>query len=130
MLAALRAVLLALAVAVVACGPFTAPTPTFTDPSKPVSVHKGETFELRLESNPTTGYKWFIATPPDPAVVTGGDRRYDGPDGPGVGAGGHEVFTYRAVATGRTEIVMFYSRSESVRTEPQAMTRTWTITVS
>ncbi|HOF05173.1 MAG TPA: protease inhibitor I42 family protein [Syntrophales bacterium] len=63
-----------------------------------------------IPSNPTTGYRWQLTSPPD-----GGRLRLTGqeyvPGPPGlVGAGGQEVWTFRTVGLGETTISLGYLR--------------------
>jgi inhibitor of cysteine peptidase len=45
---------------------------TEADTKAPVAVRVGETVDLRLSENPSTGYVWSVAfDPPDAAAVTG-----------------------------------------------------------
>jgi inhibitor of cysteine peptidase len=83
--------------------------PIYSDESVPITVAPGSDFAIRLASNATTGYRWELHTPPDSAVVNLRDSRYDGPDAPLVGAGGHEVWTFHAVAPGQTTIGLRYA---------------------
>jgi inhibitor of cysteine peptidase len=83
--------------------------PTYSDETTPITAAPGSDFAIRLGSNPTTGYRWELRTPPDGGVVTLRDSRYDGPDAQLVGAGGHEVWTFHAVAPGTTTIGLRYA---------------------
>lgn len=45
---------------------------TEADAKAPIAVRVGETVDLRLSENPSTGYVWSLAfDPPDAAAVTG-----------------------------------------------------------
>lgn len=65
---------------------------------QPVELHVGQKVELAIAGNPTTGYKWKIASLPE-GLVQVGDVTYvaDPADGPGgqrrVGVGGRFIFT-------------------------------------
>lgn len=76
----------------------------------PITVKVGEEFEVTLDSNPTTGYGWRIAAPPDKVilVLVGAEYR---PDGKGMaGSGGKEIYTFKALAPGETTITFTYVR--------------------
>ena len=85
---------------------------TFTadDLNAPIEVDAGSTFQIVLDSNPTTGYAWQVEDKPDPAVVKYSGSEYE-PD-PGSedreGGGGEEALTFEAVAAGETEIGLVY----------------------
>ena len=82
----------------------------FSDPSAPIEVGKGQTFVLTLRSNPTTGYIWQPAEPFDERVLRFIGHEYRS-DHPGLtGAGGREIWTFKAVGTGETRIMLKYVR--------------------
>ena len=70
----------------------------------------GERFSIRLDANPTTGYRWRLATAPDPHVATLVGSTYEANDGGRTGAGGEETWTFVARGPGRTHIVFEYLR--------------------
>lgn len=57
----------------------------------------GERATIRLEENPTTGFRW--AADFDDAVIALVDDRYEGPEEPR-GAGGVRVLVFEAVRSG------------------------------
>ena len=79
----------------------------YADPETTIQVTAGEEFAIALEGNPTTGYTWQVHTDSrhlellDQTFVRGGER---------VGAGGQEVFRFRVLAAGETEIACEYRR--------------------
>lgn len=85
---------LTLFLAVGACGE-TTKVLTDADSTNEVLLDSGEQFEVRLESNPGTGYSWVIA---DELVVpvTLVEERYEEPDTDLVGAPGEQVFVFEA----------------------------------
>ncbi|MFH1150764.1 MAG: protease inhibitor I42 family protein [Actinomycetota bacterium] len=76
-----------------------------------MKVKEGQDFTISLKSNPTTGFQWELAEPLDEKVVTKVSSEYK-PDVSGgssaVGAGGVEVWTFRATGRGDTEIKLKY----------------------
>ena len=80
-------------------------------------VAPGGRFDVRLESNPTTGYAWALRAGADSGVVRLVGSRFVPPVPPAgggpapVGQGGHEVFSFEAVAPGRTTLDFAYARS-------------------
>lgn len=90
----------------------------FTDPAVPIRVKSGTEFTIRLPSNPTTGYRWDLSSPPDEAVVKFASKDYK-PSGTGLmGAGGMETWTFKAVARGKAEIFLHYARPWEKGVEP------------
>jgi len=76
-----------------------------------MEVVAGEVFDLTLQSNPTTGFRWDLAGPVDEAVVSLVEHRYMPPAKQIPGRGGSEVWSFRAVGPGETDIVLVYARS-------------------
>ncbi len=97
-------------VSLFACSPSPTPNPAgntrpaITDSAQPIEVQTGEMFHIVIDSNPTTGYHWevvgelngveFISTEytADEPVITG--------------SGGVDVWTFKAVASGETQITL------------------------
>lgn len=93
-----------------------------------ITATAGSTFKVSLAANPTTGYVWSITKAPDTKVVTQqGEPTYIWPvsSSATVGAGGTEVWTFKAVAAGSTNIV-FTNTQVGNTTAPPA----WTHNVS
>jgi inhibitor of cysteine peptidase len=63
-----------------------------------VEVEAGAQFEVRLESNPSTGYAWEVSAMTTPDLVTLDRRTHVGPDTDLVGAAGTDVFVFTAGA--------------------------------
>ena len=78
------------------------------NPIKIVQVNKE--FRIALSSNPTTGYLWM--TKFDPNYLQLVNSTYIAyPTRPGiVGSGGIQIFTFKAIKPGNTEITMQYQR--------------------
>jgi inhibitor of cysteine peptidase len=73
-----------------------------------VSVTSGEDFTIKLESNPTTGYKWQPTYDDTYVKLISNDFMQATKL---MGAGGLERFIFRAVKSGNTEIEMLYKRA-------------------
>ena len=71
-----------------------------------VTARVGETIEVSLAENPSTGYRWELAAV-DSSVASAEGSRFS-PAGGGIGAGGtrHMTFRVRAAGTGRIELVL------------------------
>ncbi|MBN1919027.1 MAG: protease inhibitor I42 family protein [Verrucomicrobia bacterium] len=99
------------------------------DEGEAVTLKVGQTLEIRLESNPTTGFGWEVLEI-DPAVVEQeGETVYEASktDGHTVGSGGWETFTFKAVEAGTVELKLVYRRSWEVDVAPE---KTFTVTVT
>ena len=79
----------------------------YVDPGVAIQVAVGEEFALELAGNPTTGYMWQINADSRHLELLG--QKFEA-GGAGVGAGGREVFHFRALAAGDTEIACEYRR--------------------
>jgi inhibitor of cysteine peptidase len=75
-----------------------------------VHVRPGQTFEVELESAATGGYEWQLARALDERVVNLIHHTYVAPDPRQRGTPGREVWTFRAVAPGASEISLAYVR--------------------
>lgn len=79
-----------------------------------LEVQAGETFEVKLCSNPTTGFQWSEeAEISDPAVLQQEDHKFIGPESelpPPPGTPGQEVWTFKALNKGSSSIYLEYSR--------------------
>jgi len=68
----------------------------------------GERFEIRVPSNPTTGYKWFLKYNEVSLHLA---REEYVRSSEHLGAAGHQVFTFMAKEKGETHIFLEYKRS-------------------
>ena len=77
---------------------------------KPITVTVGQQFKITLPYNVTTGYQWQFAKSPDPKLLKLLDTEYKRPDSKLVGAGGDQVWTFQALAEGKTAVGLNYVR--------------------
>lgn len=79
-----------------------------------------DTFQIKLESNATTGYSWSPAKDTNFEVLTVASSEYvqSSKNKDMVGSGGYEVFTFNAVGKGQTELVLEYQRLLEEGVEP------------
>ncbi|MDY0039216.1 MAG: protease inhibitor I42 family protein [Desulforhabdus sp.] len=75
-----------------------------------IQASPGEEFAITLQSNPTTGYRWELAAPLEEEVVKLVGNVYQSPETKLIGAGGQEVWTFKAVGQGEIIIQMKYVR--------------------
>jgi inhibitor of cysteine peptidase len=82
--------------------------PETTDHTQLITVKAGETFDLVVPSNSSTGYRWDILPELDVNIVEFVAQDYI-PEQPIMpGSGGVDVWTFRAVNPGDTTIVLGY----------------------
>jgi inhibitor of cysteine peptidase len=74
-------------------------TLTQADRDKVVGTRVGDTLVLRLDENPTTGYRWAVETG-DEAVVALQSAAYVHARSAGVGSGGQRSFTFHTKKAG------------------------------
>ncbi len=78
---------------------------------KTVEIAVGGTLTVTLESNPTTGFQWELASISDQAVLEKQSNTFETPEDTGmVGSPGKEVWTFRALKKGTSTISMEYGR--------------------
>ena len=90
------------------------------DSGKTVTVRPGDTVRIKLKSNRTTGYSWALAGKLDETVLKSEGNEYKVDEHPAgmVGVGGNDVWTFTALAPGRTEIALGYARPWEKDKEP------------
>ena len=84
---------------------------TYTDSGQTIDVSVNQEFVIALGSNPTTGYSWQVSH--DENMLELVESKYEtGEEAKQgvVGAGGVELFRFKALKIGRTEITMVYKR--------------------
>lgn len=78
-----------------------------------IDMRLGETVDLLLTSNPTTGYFWYVTRNEGGTVVSVSDTYTADPAPEGlVGSGGVQLFIFEAVAIGDGDLTLSYQRSE------------------
>lgn len=83
--------------------------PAFSD-EKVLKIKAGETFNIELNSNPTTGYQWQLVKPLDKNIIELVSSYYISPKTNLMGAGNKEIWIFRAVKPGKTTISFKYVR--------------------
>lgn len=87
---------------------------TFTDPASgtDITLRPGGKLELKLYSNPTTGYFWYLKDIDASKIDQLSDGYFADPAPEGItGSGGHQMFVFEALATGNSKLVLSYERS-------------------
>jgi predicted secreted protein len=77
-------------------------------------LERGQILVVTLETNPSTGYKWELDEQYESILLQLGEVEFkssDTGDPPAVGAGGWEIFRFRAVSAGQMPLLLFYHRS-------------------
>jgi inhibitor of cysteine peptidase len=102
----------------------------YLNPGAPIQVAAGRKFIIRIQANPTTGYGWQLSKPLDEAMVILVTNTYaqQATPRPLAGVGGHELWTFKAVGRGQTEIALKYVRPWE-KDQPPAATNVFTVIV-
>jgi len=80
---------------------------------KEIKLQVGDTLEVALESNPTTGFQWVLVENSDEIASQQVGHvyvPYGNTDPPLPGVGGKELWTFKALQKGETTITMEYSQ--------------------
>lgn len=91
-----------------------APVQTFTDPENgtTVTMRPGGKLNLKLDSNPTTGYYWYLKDIDASRVDQLSEDYFADPAPEGLtGSGGHQMFVFEALQIGKSNLVLSYERS-------------------
>jgi predicted secreted protein len=91
-------------VAIPTTDPASSTRPAITDPFQPMEVLAGETFNIVIDSNPSTGYHWEIVGELNSVEFVSTEYTADEPVAPG--SGGVDVWTFKAVSSGETQITL------------------------
>jgi inhibitor of cysteine peptidase len=93
---------------------------TDSDQGGHIELQAGQTLIVSLVSNPTTGYSWQISENDTVILVQQGEVEYQqDPKSEGlVGAGGTEIFRFKAQAVGQVNLTLIYHRPWEVDVDP------------
>jgi len=80
------------------------------DASKVIVLEPGRTFQIVLQSNPTTGYGWHLSID-QPNVVKEVAENYIADSSGRVGVGGETTWTLRTHVSGIAKLTFSYGRS-------------------
>jgi inhibitor of cysteine peptidase len=98
-------VMMAILLGLVACSATKLLLVDSSSSGKEVTMAVGDTLTVTLESNVTTGYSWTeYCNIDDAAVIQQIDHIYQSPATPIPGAGGKEVWTFKALKAGKSRI--------------------------
>jgi predicted secreted protein len=91
---------------------------------EPIEAEVGESFEIKLDSNATTGYEWQLAGRPDPDVVSFEESTYELDEGSEDtdGGGGEQTLRFDAVGEGETTIRFEYVFTGGEERDPASLT--------
>jgi len=79
------------------------------DSGRVIKMKPGDTVEIVLDANPTTGYQWK-ALPWDTKVIEQIDKPAYKSRSEAIGSGGELTFYFKALSTGQTPLKFIYFR--------------------
>ncbi|MCK5450520.1 MAG: protease inhibitor I42 family protein [Candidatus Omnitrophica bacterium] len=87
------------------------------DSNKGVTLGVGEILEIRLDSNPTTGYIWQCSHIGAKAPIKDIGTEYTS-QAKAIGAGGTRIYRFKAVKPGEEKVYFEYSRPWEKEVDP------------
>jgi inhibitor of cysteine peptidase len=95
-----------------ACGSLGADPVKLTAQDAGTTLHlkPGETFQIALEGNPTTGYTWEVAPGSGDQVALQGEPEFKA-DSNALGSGGMMTLQFKAVQQGTAPLKLIYHRT-------------------
>jgi predicted secreted protein len=88
-----------------------------TDSGSTITLHPGETLEIVLQGNPTTGYTWEVKPGSEALLKQKGDPEFT-PDSKALGSEGRMTFRFDVVAEGKGALVLLYRRTFEPEVRP------------
>jgi inhibitor of cysteine peptidase len=86
---------------------------TIADTGKTITVTRGDTVKVSLDSNVSTPFRWVVTQKPKRAIARVTQDRYVAPAEVLPGAGGTQVYVIRATGKGQTR---FQTQYQSITT--------------
>jgi len=127
LMAASVVVTAALIVAGCTSGARTTAKVTAADDGKTIELATGGKLTVELESNPSTGFDWYLDGDLPSQLATATDDFKQGGKPGVVGAGGTRTIVYDAVASGTATLKLVYVRVWETGVKPE---KTFTVTVA
>lgn len=100
--------------------PYLLPEPT--DPTQLITVNPGETFDIVLTSNASTGYRWQLVSALDANFLQSVGQTYIAEQPVIPGSGGVDVWTFSALNPGETRIEFGYYPPGDATTPEETVT--------
>jgi len=100
------------------------------DAGSQVELEQGQILVVTLKSNPTTGYRWEQVESQDSILEQMGEAEFkpsDTGEPPLVGAGGWEIFRFKAVNAGQMILQLLYHRPWEEGVEPFETFSLWVV---
>ncbi len=82
----------------------------FSFQSRVMKVRQGDVFKVILKANHSTGYSWQWENKPDKSIIDSVYVDYVLSDKTITGAGGNEIWEFKANRKGEQKLIMLYKR--------------------
>ncbi len=92
--------------------------------SDPIKAKSGKTFEIKLESQIATGYRWRLQQPIDSTYLQLVETRYEPAKKDVDGSLDTEIWVFKALRPGKTAIHLLYNPAWQEQTAADAKMRT------
>jgi inhibitor of cysteine peptidase len=104
--------LLIISIVVIACSTAHAPNVRLTgaDSGSQIMLHPGDTLEIALAGNPTTGYNWEVQEGAKEVLRQKGAPQFKA-ESARIGAGGTMTFRFECIAVGAVPLSLIYRRN-------------------
>jgi inhibitor of cysteine peptidase len=96
------------------------------DTGRSIELRVGDTLEVSLPGNPTTGFEWEVAKM-DPAILRSRGEPEFVPSSSALGSGGIQTIRFETVGTGQMKLTLIYHRPFEKDTPPA---RTFEVTIT
>ena len=80
-----------------------------TDQEENITIKRGQEFKIILESNPTSGFRWFPTF--DVSIINLISHDFQSSTATRIGSPGKDIFTFLAIRSGSDKLKMLYKRS-------------------
>ncbi len=87
------------------------------DSGSTITLHTGETLEIVLPANPTTGYTWEVKPGSETLLKQQGEPTFTS-DSKALGSEGRMIFRFDVVAVGKGSLVLLYRRTFEPEVKP------------
>jgi inhibitor of cysteine peptidase len=87
------------------------------DNDRTITMHVGDSLEVVLQGNPTTGYLWEMAPLEGKVLEQVGEGGYEAATD-AIGSGGRFTFCFRAVKEGKVDLMWVYRRPFEKKAAP------------
>ncbi len=86
---------------------------------KTISCSKGQYITITLDSNPSTGYSWYVSENSEIGNLKLVSQDFKQQETKKVGAGGRQVFKFKAARKGEATLILEYEREWEKDTPPE-----------